>query len=319
MIKIHRLSITLLLLFCYGCASTLYDEGTYWLERDNYDAAIQSLQEAMKENPDFQVKRELGIAFYKKKKYAQAQEWLQQAQAQNPKDGKTHLYLGLVYEAQEMYKEAMEVYQNFPLVGWWSRYRRQIEARFDLMKEKYRRKQIQEILANEERRPVSEIPTHTVAVMYFDYTGNNTRLRPLRKGITFIMIADLSKVASITVVEREQLQYLWDELKLAFSEGLEFLDRGELDDAERKFKEALLADSNFKEANAMLQVVEMKIASMPLAQIERDIGQEEFHTAVKQDILERTGGGGLATEAQLQPPGPEAIPERVKTQIRINF
>ena len=58
---------------------------------------------------------------------------------------------------------------------------------------------------------------NTVAVLYFlDRTGKPD-LDPLQKGLTVMLITDLSKVKSLTVVERVRLQAVAEELKLGVS------------------------------------------------------------------------------------------------------
>jgi TolB-like protein len=58
-------------------------------------------------------------------------------------------------------------------------------------------------------------PPPTVAVLYFDYTGKTTDLEVLRKGLAQMMITDLIDIQEIQVVERDRLQDILEELKLA--------------------------------------------------------------------------------------------------------
>jgi TolB-like protein len=61
----------------------------------------------------------------------------------------------------------------------------------------------------------------TVAVLYFDYSGKNEALLPLQKGLAQMLITDLSSDESLRVVERERLQAILDEHKLAASGKLD--------------------------------------------------------------------------------------------------
>lgn len=61
----------------------------------------------------------------------------------------------------------------------------------------------------------------TVAVLYFDYSGKNEALLPLQKGLAQMLITDLSSDESLRVVERERLQAILDEHKLATSGKLD--------------------------------------------------------------------------------------------------
>ena len=55
----------------------------------------------------------------------------------------------------------------------------------------------------------------TLAVLYFDYGGNDASLEGLRKGLAQMLISDLSAVDDLRVVERERLQAILEEQKLA--------------------------------------------------------------------------------------------------------
>jgi TolB-like protein len=53
-----------------------------------------------------------------------------------------------------------------------------------------------------------------IAVSYFDNNSNDKEWDPIRKGLADMLITDLSELKSITVVEREKLNLVLDELKL---------------------------------------------------------------------------------------------------------
>ena len=60
----------------------------------------------------------------------------------------------------------------------------------------------------------SAAPKKTVAILYFDnYTGSSD-YDPLGKGISSMMISDLSVVQEIQLVERERMQDLIKEMEL---------------------------------------------------------------------------------------------------------
>ena len=61
----------------------------------------------------------------------------------------------------------------------------------------------------------------TVAVLYFDYSGKNEAMLPLQKGLAQMLITDLASDETLRVVERERLQAILDEHKLAQSGKLD--------------------------------------------------------------------------------------------------
>jgi TolB-like protein len=54
----------------------------------------------------------------------------------------------------------------------------------------------------------------TVAVLYFDYSGQDPDLGVLRKGLAQMLISDLSAADSVRIVERDRLEEVLAELKL---------------------------------------------------------------------------------------------------------
>ena len=50
--------------------------------------------------------------------------------------------------------------------------------------------------------------------MPFRFTGSDTSLKPLERGMAELIVTDLSRSQSLKVVERAQLQSLLDEIQL---------------------------------------------------------------------------------------------------------
>ncbi len=61
----------------------------------------------------------------------------------------------------------------------------------------------------------------TVAVLYLDYAGQDEALASLRKGLTQMLISDLSQSDKLTLVERVQLEAVMDELKLGQTRAID--------------------------------------------------------------------------------------------------
>jgi len=57
----------------------------------------------------------------------------------------------------------------------------------------------------------------TVAVLYFDYSGKDAEMAVLRKGLAQMLISDLSALDGVRLVERDRLEEILGELKLAQS------------------------------------------------------------------------------------------------------
>jgi TolB-like protein len=63
-------------------------------------------------------------------------------------------------------------------------------------------------------RAAAEAPNTTVAVLYFDYSGQSEDMAFLRKGLNQMLVSDLIGTPGITVVERVQLEEVLAEVKL---------------------------------------------------------------------------------------------------------
>lgn len=57
----------------------------------------------------------------------------------------------------------------------------------------------------------------TVAVLYFDYSGKDAEMEVLKKGLAQMLISDLSSLDQVRIVERNRLEEILAELKLAQS------------------------------------------------------------------------------------------------------
>ena len=61
------------------------------------------------------------------------------------------------------------------------------------------------------------IDAKTIAISYFDNSSGDAKYNALSKGIADMLITDLSKVKGVTIVEREKLEKLLQEIKLGQS------------------------------------------------------------------------------------------------------
>jgi len=70
-----------------------------------------------------------------------------------------------------------------------------------------------------EPRPVDKRPT--VAVLYFEFDGEDAELSQLRKGFAQMLISDLAELDTLRIIERARLQDVLNELELARSAKLD--------------------------------------------------------------------------------------------------
>ncbi len=200
---------SLLFLICAvlvgGCATaaTMGPEGLARLERDQA-ANPQSAA----------TNRALGIGYYQMKEYAKARPVLERAAALDSTDGTTQLFLGMTAEAQGNLGVARRAYSSYIRYGRTDRVRRMLEAHLAALDQKELVLAAKQEIANETRLASIPGPPNTVAVLPLSFTGTDTTLRPLGRGLAELLSTDLARSPRLVVVEREHVQALLDEIKL---------------------------------------------------------------------------------------------------------
>jgi TolB-like protein len=132
----------------------------------------------------------------------------------DPRDGLASLYLGLTSEAQNNLAEARKAYESYITFGKTRSVKNQINARLAVLSRKENAARVKAAIAQEQRLAGTPGPRNTVAVMPFRFTGSDTSLKPLERGLAELVVTDLSRSTALKVVERAQLQALLDEIQL---------------------------------------------------------------------------------------------------------
>jgi TolB-like protein len=109
---------------------------------------------------------------------------------------------------------AKAAYSSYLKVGRTQRVRRQLEGRLAAMQR--RELQVAAKAAVQREATLSATPgdKNTVAVMPFRFSGADSTLQPLERGFADLLATDLSRVKTVTVVDRSRLQAILDEIKL---------------------------------------------------------------------------------------------------------
>jgi len=161
------------------------------------------------------VLRALGIVYYKAGRFADASRVLEQARALNPKDGTTALYAGLSAEGMGNFGAARAAYTSYLEHGKTRRVRGQLEARLAALTRRELIEQAKAAIANEQTMASVPGDERTIAVLPFRFSGTDSSLMPLERGMAELIVTDLAKVKSLTVLERERVQALVDEMSLS--------------------------------------------------------------------------------------------------------
>lgn len=183
-----------------------------------YDQALSYLKQALAEdrNNAYAV-RDIGIATIGKGQIDQGIKYLRLARLRIPKDGLTLYHLGMAYERKGDRILAIKTFRHYRDLTDNYHEKKQIEARLSALVKAHYTAEARKALAQEKHFDATQVPANTIAVLYFHNIGNSRDLDPLQKGLTDLLIADLSKVKNLNVIERGQLQCLLQEIGLGAS------------------------------------------------------------------------------------------------------
>ena len=208
----------LVLALVTGCASDQLHRGRQLAEQGRYEQATDTLYSYINANPkSAPAWRELGVVFFEKGDLTKAEDALLQANNIAP-DARANLYLGMIFEKSGSLDRAIDAYRAALNLNPGSETRNTIQAHLNQLMVQKLQKDISASLTNEAAIKVDTIPGNTIAVVDFDNSHLPPDLAPLSKGLAEFTAADLSKVKSLRVVERQKLDFLLKELKLGTSE-----------------------------------------------------------------------------------------------------
>ena len=163
------------------------------------------------------VHRSLGVAYYRAERWEDARAALAEARRLDPRDGVAALYAGLAAERVGDLAAAREAYSAYLVVGRTSRARGQLRERLAALTRRELEASTRDAVAREtELSAVAGAPT-TIAVLPFRFTGADSSLAPLGRGLAELVVVDLARAPQLTVLERARVQALVDEIALADS------------------------------------------------------------------------------------------------------
>ncbi|MEA2031003.1 MAG: CsgG/HfaB family protein [candidate division Zixibacteria bacterium] len=214
---VKLITLLLIITLAVGCSQSFYAQGRKHLGNERYNQAIYAFYDEIAEHPNSMYAwRELGVAFYKMEELIQAEEALKQANNIVP-DSRTHLFLGLVHEAQESWDKALDAYAASLSLKPSGKTAAMTRAHLDYLMGKRIKREVAQAIENESAINADTIPTHTIAVSDFDGSLLSSETAPLARGLAEFVSIDLAKVATLTVVERQKIDVILDELKLGSS------------------------------------------------------------------------------------------------------
>lgn len=178
---------------------------------------FERLREVIKSEPsNHEAVRDLGIVLVEMKEHKNAAIILEKALRHLPEDALTYLSLGLTYEALQRWNDALKLYRaGLKLPA--NVYRRQLRGRLEFAIQGKLREEARQALAAEKNLAPSRLPENSIAVLKFHDLGGAPEMAPLATGLADMIITDLSQVQSLTVIERNRIHALMEEMGLGQS------------------------------------------------------------------------------------------------------
>jgi tetratricopeptide (TPR) repeat protein len=178
-------------------------------------SALEAQRAQHPTDPDLNLR--LAKAYYAANRFADARKALAIVLTQQPNNRVAETYLGLSYEGMEQFDSARTIYTTLLATKPSGEIGRLLNGRLTLLARKELHAAARTSLAHETELSRTPPDPNTVAVFPFRYTGQDSSLRPLERGLAALVVSDLSHVRRLRLVERERLQALLDEMKLAAS------------------------------------------------------------------------------------------------------
>ena len=177
-------------------------------------ANIARLERARDRNPrSAAALRALGVAYYRAGRFADARSTLEKARELSRNDGTVALYLGMSAERAGDLNAARSAYNDYLTNGSGRRVKRQVRARLAVLRRQELQESARAAVAQEAALASQPGNPTTIAVLPLGFSGSSdSTLVPLGRGFADLLVTDLSRSPRLTVLERDRLQTLVDEI-----------------------------------------------------------------------------------------------------------
>ncbi len=211
--------IALLLAFgLMGCSSVSHQgmgvsERKQQVEQDkkNLPKLVHNVLDDLRDQKSI---RELGLICLRFEKHKKARLFLKRASSLDKSDNKARFYYGLALEMNDQTDEALAVYRAYDSVSPLSPYHRAMHGRHAWLMRQRLQQEMRNLMQQEEKIGLDSLNMDAVAIFPLVYQGENEEFAPLGKGLSAMIITDLSQVTDLEIVERVRLNTLFEEIGL---------------------------------------------------------------------------------------------------------
>ena len=205
-----NLIILVLVLLVVNCATTTGPRSSETFKQD----AVE-LKRQLNANPgDAAVLRDIGALCYENNYHSLALKYLVRAFKADMNDAKTNAYFGLILEALNKDALALRIYKRFARFPVGSMFRDVMEGRYYLLVKNRMQDDVRSRIAAAHG---SRMQPDAVAVFPLEYKGRNREYASMGRGLSEMIITDLSTVPDLTLIERVRIQSMLDEMQLGES------------------------------------------------------------------------------------------------------
>jgi TolB-like protein len=179
---------------------------------------IPALEAEKSQRPnDANVLTRLGVAYFKAERYTDAKPALDSAVVSDPGNGVAAIYRGMTAEQLGDFTTARQAYQAYIPLAKSDDLKSTAQQRLALVDRRSLEYDARQALAHEASFAAMPPESNTVAVMPFAYAGANADVQALSRGFAQLLVTDLAKSRQLRVLERERMQAMLDEIRLADS------------------------------------------------------------------------------------------------------
>ncbi|MBF0368287.1 MAG: hypothetical protein HQL52_02420 [Magnetococcales bacterium] len=159
---------------------------------------------------------EKGVQLFRENKFDKAIVQFRKVQKGEPENPWAAYYMGLLELRKGNGKAAIKQWQLYQRVDPAGAEKNGIPGRLTLLQEEERKQSVAALMKFEQQ--LSDNPPEPGAIAVFPFENEGlSKYNVLSKGLMALIIADLSKVPGLKVLERGKLQKLLDEIKLSQS------------------------------------------------------------------------------------------------------
>ena len=176
-------------------------------------AALEARRAQHPRDPDVLI--DIGTAFYRVKEYSRARDVFAAVLVLVPNSFRAAVELGLANEGLGESEAALAAYRRAAALKAPKRKHRELEQRIVALTRARLTAEARRAVEQERTLTTSPPLPNTIAVLPWTYLGADPGLKPLETGLAYLIVTDLSRVSRFILLERERVQALADELKLA--------------------------------------------------------------------------------------------------------